>query len=169
MTSATGVGAIYEEYMGQKSTRQAKWDMRFIDIAKVVSTWSKDPSTKCGAVVTRPDQTIASTGYNGFPRGCSDADEIYADRELKYSRVVHAEVNALLSSYESLRGYTLYAWPPNYGPSCDRCSAHIIQAGITRVVHVMDTSEFAMRWKDSIERGLDMYKEAGVEVVSLTA
>lgn len=36
-----------------------KWDQRFLELAKVVSTWSKDPSTKTGAVIVRPDKTEA--------------------------------------------------------------------------------------------------------------
>jgi deoxycytidylate deaminase len=39
---------------------------------KVAEGWSKDPSTKVGAVIVRPDLTVASIGYNGFPRGMSD-------------------------------------------------------------------------------------------------
>ena len=143
-----------------------KWDERFLDMARLVSGWSKDPSTKCGAVIVRPDRTIVSTGFNGFPRGCSDDPEVYANRELKYARVVHAELNAILHAKEDLTGYTIYTWPPGFGPSCDRCSAHIIQSGITRVVHIRDTSEFALRWKDAAQIGLDMYEEAGVEVVA---
>jgi len=143
------------------------WDRRFIGMAALVASWSKDPSTQCGAVIVRPDKSVASVGFNGFAKGCSDDPELYANRELKYERVVHAEVNAILLAREPLTGYTIYTYPPNYGPSCARCSSHIIQAGIKRVVHVLDTSDFAMRWKASIEIGLDMYREAGVEVVSL--
>lgn len=144
-----------------------KWDERFLALASLVASWSKDPSTKCGAVIVRPDRTVASVGFNGFPKGCSDADELYENRELKYARVVHAELNAILHAREPLTGYTMYTWPAGYGPSCDRCSAHVIQAGITRVVHVLDISDFASRWKDAIERGLTMYAEAGVEVVGV--
>lgn len=144
------------------------WDYRFLSMAGLVASWSKDPSTKCGAVVVRPDRTIVSTGYNGFPKGCDDNPEFYADRELKLARVVHAELNAILHAREPLNGYTMYTHPPGFGPSCDRCSAHIIQSGITRVVHVRDDSDFASRWKEPAERGLQMYEEAGVEVVALT-
>lgn len=145
-----------------------KWDRRFLDMAKLVSTWSKDPSTQCGAVIVRPDRTIVSTGFNGFPKGCDDDSEIYANRELKYARVVHAEVNAILHASEALDEYTLYSWPPANGPSCDRCTAQIIQVGITTVVHVMnEDSDIASRWQESIDRGLQMYHEAGVEVVAV--
>lgn len=171
MTSATGVGHLYEDWLHDtEAARQDKWDRRFLDLSALVATWSKDPSTRVGAVVVRPNHTIASTGYNGFPRGCSDASEVYADRELKYARVVHAELNALLHASEQLEGYTLYSSFIGVGPSCDRCSAHIIQTGINRVVHRVDPDpdESALRWADSIQRGLDMYEEAGIDVVALS-
>ena len=38
-----------------------KWDLRFIELAKLVSTWSKDPSTKVGSVIVRPNKTVASS------------------------------------------------------------------------------------------------------------
>lgn len=146
-----------------------KWYQRGLDMAELVAGWSKDPSTQCGAVVMRPDKTIASVGFNGFPKGCSDDDELYADRELKYARVVHAEQNALLHARESLEGYTMFTYPGSIGPSCDRCTAHIIQAGIKEVVHYYDNHggdpDWNSRWGPSIQRGLDMYEEAGVHVV----
>lgn len=160
-----------EGFWAERAARQEKWDRRFLALAKLVSSWSKDPSTKCGAVIVRPDQTIVSTGYNGFPKGCLDDDELYADRDLKLARVVHAELNSLLHTREPLEGYTLYSYPPGYGPSCDRCTAHVIQAGIKRAVYLKqestDDEHFVSRWKEAVERGLDMYNEAGVEVVGL--
>lgn len=148
---------------------QEKWDGRFLQMAELVASWSKDPSTKCGAVIVRPDRTVVSEGYNGFPKGCDDAEELYANRELKYSRVVHAEMNALLHAREPLHGYTMYTVPRGFGPSCDRCSAHIIQAGITRVVHYgVEEDDFASRWQEACERGLQMYREAGVIIDSYT-
>lgn len=152
--------------------RADKWDIRFLEMAELVAGWSKDPSTKCGAVIVRPDRSVASVGFNGFPRGCSDDPELYANRELKYSRVVHAEQNAILACAEKPVGFTLYSHPPGYGPSCDRCSAHIIQAGIKRVVHRhvplrAGADDFALRWANVAKIGLQMYKEAGVQVVHL--
>lgn len=145
-----------------------KWNYRFLDLAALVASWSKDPSTKCGAVIVRPDKTVASIGFNGFPKRCKDDPEIYAQRDIKYSRIIHAELNAIFHTKESLEGYTIYTYPPGYGPSCDRCSAHIIQAGITKVVHYKDNdAEMNDRWKEACNRGLKMYEEAGVEVLSL--
>jgi dCMP deaminase len=142
-----------------------KWDERFLDMSDLVASWSKDPSTKVGAVIARPDKTICSVGYNGFPRGMNDSDEIYADRETKYARVIHAEMNALLAAPEDVAEYTMYTSFRHYGPSCDRCSAHVIQSGIERVVCRLEPEDPSMeRWQDSITAGLKMYKEAGVQV-----
>lgn len=144
---------------------QQWWDLWFLGMAEYISTASKDPSTKCGAVIVRPDKTVASVGFNGFPKGCDDDPAIYADREQKYSRVVHAEQNALLHAGEPVKGYTMYTHPPGFGPSCDRCTAHIIQAGIETVIYYQDESDFGSRWKSLVEAGLKMYKEAGVTVI----
>jgi len=140
-----------------------KWDKRFMETAEHVSLWSKDPSLKVGAVIVRPDRTIASIGYNGFPRGCDDSPEVYADRATKLSRVVHAELNAILNARGPVDGCTIYI--NCIGGSCDRCAAHIVQAGITRQVCLPISDDF--RWKESMEAGRMMFDEANVEVVEL--
>ena len=68
-----------------------KWDLRFIELAKHISGWSKDPSTKVGCVVVGEDREIRSTGFNGFPRGIDDNPERLANRETKYPLICHAE------------------------------------------------------------------------------
>ena len=165
---ASEMDSVYIEAAAARSRKQQRrreWDERFIEMAKLVASWSKDPSTQCGAVIVRPDRTVASVGFNGFPKGCSDADEKYADRDLKLARVVHAELNAILFAREPLKGYTMYTYPAGMSPTCDRCAAHVIQSGITRVVHYK--GEFGERWRESMERALDMYEEADVEIVHL--
>ena len=108
-----------------------KWDRRFLELAHVISTWSKDPSTQVGCVIVRPNRTIVSLGFNGFPRGVEDTLERLGDKLFKHECVVHAEENALLTARESVFGYTLYCSPVM---PCSRCAAKIIQAGIKRVV-----------------------------------
>jgi dCMP deaminase len=137
------------------------WDRRFLALAEHVSTWSKDPSTKVGAVIVRPDRSIASLGYNGFPRGMSDFEAVYNDREEKYSRVVHGEINAILAAREPLHGYTLYTWP--FAP-CDRCAVQVIQAGIKRVVCPVVPADKLERWKAIMDRAVGYFEECGVEV-----
>ena len=48
-----------------------KWDIRFLEMAKLVASWSKDPSTQVGAIAVR-NRTVIAQGYNGFPRGVDD-------------------------------------------------------------------------------------------------
>lgn len=136
-----------------------KWDERFLLLAKQISTWSKDPSTKCGAVIVRPNKTIASVGYNGFARGMADTPALLHDREQKYARVVHCEMNAVLSAGESVEGCTLYTWP---FLTCDRCAVHMIQSGIKRVV-APEAGPLALeRWGEAFKRSRSFYAEAGV-------
>ena len=65
----------------------SKWDRRFLELAKQISTWSKDPSTQVGCVVVGPDREIRSTGFNGLPRGIDDTDERLNNREKKYPMI----------------------------------------------------------------------------------
>lgn len=141
-----------------------KWDIRYLEMARLVSTWSKDPSTQTGAVVVRPDNSVASVGYNGFPRGIEDTPERYEDREVKYSYIVHCEMNAVLSAHTTVRGDTLYTWPFF---SCDRCAMHMIQAGITRVVAPSCPPDKQDRWAAILEDSKNRFREAGVEVVEI--
>jgi dCMP deaminase len=134
------------------------WDERFLRLAEHIASWSRDPSTQVGSCIVRPDKTIASLGFNGLPRGLVDTVERLNDRDLKLMTVLHAEINALLSSKEPLNGYTLYVYP--FHP-CTQCASAIIQAGIKRVVTV--PSDVA-RWAANFEIARMMFAEAGVEV-----
>jgi len=154
---------VFVEENRLKQSASDKWNGSFLDLAQFIAAWSKDPSTKVGAVLVRPDRTIAAVGLNGFPRGVLDHAERYDDRPTKYEMVVHAELNALLSSRESLEGYTLYVTPL---PPCAQCAAAIIQRGISKVVIAMprDLPEiWASKWAISST----MFSEAGVAVCVL--
>ena len=140
-----------------------KWNYWFLGMAKYVSTASKDPSTKTGGVIVRPDKTIVSVGFNGFPRKIADKLELLENREEKYKRIVHSEMNAILNAHGSVEGCTLYNWP---GQSCARCAVHVIQAGIIRVVSPDSShTDFGIRWRKEIELAESLFKEAEVEVV----
>lgn len=133
----------------------SRWDDRFIGLAEHIAGWSKDPSTKVGSVIVRPDKTIASVGFNGFPRGVRD-DERLTDRDEKYPIIVHAEANAIVHAREPLHGHSIYVWPM---PPCAPCAALIIQAGIKNVYAPLPD----IRWEDSCYRGMKILWEAGVE------
>jgi dCMP deaminase len=141
-----------------------KWDIRYVELARLVASWSKDPSTQTGAVIVRPDNSVASVGYNGFPRGIDDSPERYEDREIKYSYIVHCEMNAVLSAHSHVKGNTLYTWP---FLSCERCCVHMIQAGITKVVAPACPPDKADRWAAALEESKRRFTEAGVEVVEI--
>ena len=77
------------------------WDEYFMGVAVLAARRSKDPNTQVGACIVSPENIIISTGYNGFPVGCSD-DEYPWEREgeqTKYPYVVHAELNAILNAH----------------------------------------------------------------------
>jgi dCMP deaminase len=136
-----------------------KWDDRFIKLAQHVSEWSKDPSTKVGAVVVDDDHIVFGIGYNGFPRGVTDSESRLQNRDIKYSYVVHSEANAILNSTAPLEGCTIYTWPLF---PCNECAKLIVQSGIKRVVGP-DPLINHIRWKDSNSVALQMFKEAGVK------
>ena len=115
------------------------WDDYFMGVALLAAQRSKDPSTQVGACIVDEHNRILSTGYNGFPQGCSD-DEYPWNRdeskgETKYQFVVHAELNAILNaSGKSLLGSKVYValFP------CHECAKAIIQSGVKEVVYLSD-------------------------------
>lgn len=129
-----------------------------MDLAFHISKWSKDPSTKVGCVIVRPDKTIASVGYNGFPRGVDDDIHRYVDRETKYLIVKHAEENAVYSAKEPLDGYTAYI---THHP-CSTCAGTLIQNGIARVVTTIPDKYLRERFKKSFDITDIIFKESGV-------
>ena len=129
-----------------------------MEVADLHASWSKDPSTKVGAVIVNSDRVEVGHGYNGFPRGVDDDWTRYADRPTKYSLVVHAELNAILNANGSVRGCTLYIT----APACSECAKAIIQSGISRVVW-RENAELSARWAGSMEATLSMFDEAGID------
>lgn len=134
-----------------------KWHNRFVAMAQLVATWSKDPSTQVGAVIVDNDKRIVSTGYNGAPRGVNDDS---CDRDTRLLRTLHAEENAILFARRDLTGYYLYCTHP----PCAHCAAVIVQAGIKAVYYppVDVDAAFAERWQGSLSQGYKMFNEADV-------
>lgn len=137
------------------------WHQRFLDLAQHISGWSKDPSTKVGAVIVDNQRRIISTGYNGFPRGVDDSGDRYENRDVKYEMIVHGEINAILFARQDLQNTTLYTWP--FMP-CSRCAGIVIQSGIRRVVAPYCDNH---RWVSSFEITKRMFGESGVELMIL--
>jgi dCMP deaminase len=137
-----------------------KWDNRYLDLAEHIAQWSKDPSSKVGAVTIGNKGQVLSQGYNGFPRGFNDDTQKYDDREYKLNHVIHAEMNCIYNASFSgvcLEGSTLFI----HGlPLCHMCSLGVIQVGVKRVVMKFRPSE---RWLASFEQTKENLEAAGVE------
>ena len=139
-----------------------KWDLRFLELAKHISQWSKDPSTQVGAVAVR-DRRILATGYNGFPRGVADLPGRLENRSEKYLRTVHAEANAIAQAARNpicLNGADIYVWP--FVP-CSSCCTLLIQAGFSRVV--VPDLPIPDRWEESFQMSQEMFQEAQIDLV----
>ncbi len=145
-----------------------------LSLAREIATWSKDSSTKCGCVITGPDNDIRTTGYNGLPRGVDlyEDEAIVSVRPEKYFWFEHAERNAIYNAARTgtpLEGCIAYVT----GPMCADCGRALIQSGI-RNIYIPYYHEFGEgwlfgeRWMDSCNRAIVMCKEAGVnyEVVN---
>ncbi len=135
------------------------WDETFMQICRVISERSKDPSTQTGAVIVNKDNIIIGLGYNGFPRGCHD-DHLPWNREgefidKKYAYVVHAEANAIFNANTSTEGAKIYCglFP------CNECAKIIIQNGISEIIYESDKYHYEPVWEAS-RRMLNM---AGVK------
>ncbi len=142
-----------------------KWHIRFIELAKHIASWSKDRSTKVGAVAIGPNREICSVGYNGFPRGVDDDIEERHERPAKYSWTEHSERNCIYNASRigvSLDGCELYC---THFP-CPDCARGIIQSGITTVFYPEDSSEdargFRERSYESHKISLEMFISSGV-------
>ena len=134
-----------------------KWDRRFIELARHIAGWSKDPSTQVGAVIVSGNK-IMSTGYNGFPSGMDD--NRMRDRDFKIKHVVHAEMNAIFNARCDIRGATLYV----SHPMCSECAKLVGAAGISRVVwpQISGDETFVKRWKSNDAE--DVLSACGIKV-----
>ena len=137
----------------------SSWDKRFLDLAELVSSWSKDPSTKVGAVIVDDKNIIVSVGFNGFPKGIKDDDRLY-NRDSKYQIIIHAENNALMFAKRPLDNCTLYTYP--FMP-CPRCAGMIIQSGIKRVVSYKNTID-RHRWELDFSISRELFCEANIQL-----
>ena len=114
------------------------WDEYFMGVSLLSGLRSKDPNTQVGACIVNQDKRIVGVGYNGLPRGCEDDAFPWQNqgdfKDTKYPYVVHAELNAILNSTQSLHGAKLYV---NLFP-CNECAKAIIQSGIKEIIYVED-------------------------------
>ena len=122
-----------------------KWDKRFMEMARLVSTWSScfQPCREGGAVIVR-DKRVMTTGYNGAPQGlrtCKERGEclrrklnIPSGTHAEICYAIHAEQNAVIQAAKlgvSIDGGTCYC---THQP-CSVCAKILVNAGIKRIVY----------------------------------
>jgi len=137
------------------------WANRFLDLARLVASWSKDPRTKVGAVAVL-DKRTRETGYNGLPQGVLDLPERMLP-PAKYIWTAHAEANMVATAARPrLAGTTVYVTHP----CCSECAKLLIQAGVARVC--IGAGETVMQndpeRQEGFEAAMTMFREKGVEV-----
>jgi dCMP deaminase len=135
------------------------WDRKFLDAAILTASWSKDPSTKVGCVITDGDHNQLAGGFNGFPRDVAD-DHRLTDRETKLKLIVHAEANAVAAAARNghaLKGSTAYITLP----PCAQCAALLIQAGVRAVVFLSGAKP--SKWEADWVTAQGLLAEAGIQ------
>jgi dCMP deaminase len=147
-----------------ETSKSTKWDLRFLDVAALVATWSKDRSTKVGCVIVGPHNDIRTVGYNGFPRYVDDTIESRHERPAKYKWTEHAERNAIYNAvlnHTSLHGCSIYL---TWYPCCD-CARAIIQCGIGRVVCAKRPDDSNPTYVEDFKITAQLFDSTGTTVV----
>ncbi|WP_339033729.1 dCMP deaminase family protein [Spiroplasma endosymbiont of Cantharis rufa] len=145
----------------QKRKDYIDWDTYFLAMVQLNAMRSKDPTTQVGCVIVNNLKQVVSTGYNGLPRGLNDDNYPWSRdgklEETKYPYIVHAELNAILSSKDSVRGCEIYT---SLFP-CNECTKSIIQSGIKKITYSCD------KYENKVENKIakKMLKEAKVEYI----
>jgi len=134
-------------------------------MAKDIANWSKDDSTKVGAVITTQDGRPVSWGFNGMPMGIDDSVSERHVRPYKYKWMCHAERNAMdLAPSGDLNGCIMFV---TFSP-CTNCAQSIIQRKIgTLVIDANYTvDKVPERWQEDMKVAMEMLNEAGVKIIS---
>lgn len=132
-----------------------------IEIVEKVSQFSKDPSTKVGALAIDDNFRVLSIGYNGLPSKYPDNYEELS-REKKLAITIHAEINCILNAAKngvSLKDSTMYISEP----CCSNCAAAMVNAGIKKVVFPSNYS-LSKAWLESIDLAKQVFKTCKVEI-----
>lgn len=153
------------DYIIDRDIRAMNWLKHFAEVAKLVSTMSKDPAKKIGVVIVDKNKRIISTGFNGFPKGIKDTKDRLENKEYKRAITLHAEENAILYAKQDLSGCEMYI----YGlPPCSHCAAMIIQSGISAVYYTLPKEyEISDHWKENLKIAEDILEEAKIPLLEL--
>lgn len=136
-----------------------KWTKRYLKLAHLVASWSKDPSSKVGACIIDLDGNPVSFGFNGFPKGLEDSEGRLNDRTFKYTHTLHAEDNCIsFSNRTYFDGCTIYITHP----PCTNCLCKMKQRRLTKIVCCPGDEDFRSRW--STDGIVELAKELEIDL-----
>lgn len=157
---------------GQQSImRYSKAITYYKHACSIADTFSKDPSTKVGAVFLYPTTlNILSVGYNGMPRGIDETKKERWERPLKYKLIEHAERNAIYNAAMSGTSLKDSICVVSLFP-CTDCARGIIQSGckllISLALEESGDNDRLTRWMPDWEISIILLNEAGVKIIFL--
>ena len=143
-----------------------KWASRMLKLAHEVASWSKDDSTKVGAVITTQEGEPMSWGFNGMAMNIDDDIPERHIRPQKYKWMCHAERNAMDLAPRPLDGCVMFV---TFSP-CSSCAQSIIQRKIKTVVvdSNFTVENMPERWQEDMKIAKEMLIEAGIEMLDTT-
>ena len=133
---------------------------RYLRLAQHFSTWSLDPNTKVGCVITDYAHTkMLSYGYNHIPAKLSyKQNELLQNREEKHNAITHAELDAILklgpTKDTNLRLYIYPILP------CLKCMQMLI--AFNNIIHIYLPKGHKIRNDLGHNAALRLTKDAGV-------
>lgn len=152
--------SILADSLNRFEEKEKIWDARWQALTNLIASWSKDRSTKVGAVIVDDRQTVLAVGWNGFPRGINDDIDARHERPIKYKWTEHAERNAIYNAAArgiSLDGSAIYT---TLMPCAD-CTRGIIQSNIYSII-TPEPNWNDERWGEDFRLSREMLDEANV-------
>jgi len=150
--------------MNEKRKDYIDWNTYYMGVAAMASFRSKDPNTQNGIVFVDENMRQLSTGYNGFPEGCSDDEFPWSSPE-KYPYAEHAERNAIYNATRTatpLMGSTAYLYSERGYYPCSDCARGIIQVGCKKIIMAWAITEDTKKYSwDETKR---MFEATGIEI-----
>lgn len=148
---------VYSDVVDFSSSNdRVSWDAYFMSTAIGASLRSPDKRTKVGCVLVK-DKVQLSLGYNGLAAGIPEDSVDWFSAE-KYSKVIHAEMNAILhmpGRLQDLCGATAYVtlFPCN---ECAKALMSVGGKGISRVVYLekRDTDDTKLSEENMRSKGI---------------
>jgi dCMP deaminase len=139
-----------------------EWSRRFMELARFVSGWSNDPTTRVGCVIVGPMNDIRAVGFNDFPNGIRSDIAGRNEPPGKYVWMEHAERNAIYAAARSgiaLQGCRIILpWFP-----CVNCARAIVQAGLSELI-ALRPDMLHPTWGNDFAVSLQLLEEANVSI-----